>query len=436
MDLYVLDRPEGWDDIREAIPFIRAIFPGDLDFQRALCDSIQSVGINKVSGIGALIGFLKNSIETTIQVAPSEDQIALKRRFELVNSYYERIQKNAGCYRPERPEVVFWPDPTRTNSSASIYTTFPVVKNYELIDSKTPISSAGSCFAYEIAYSFQRRNFNYVVTESAMEPDNGILAFGRHHECEDQKYARFSANWGLLFNTANLRQMAERAFGVKEPKRILSKITRRKSQLFLNIPPSEDKDISLWVDPFREDVIFTSVEAYEKNYPIHSAKCREALMKAKIFIATIGLVEAWEVVEDGSVISYNPQSTLPLIALTRPKLLSVKENIENMQQFIDVIRKFNPEMKFIFTLSPISLTATFRHDDQHVITADGYSKANLRVAIEEVVKANEGAYYFPSFEFVNRCVKDPWDADERHVKNETVKKVMQLFDKMFVKSAS
>jgi hypothetical protein len=435
-DLYALDKTEGWKNTSEALPFIRAIFPHDPEFQNFVFQSLENLGTDMLSGLGALIGALKNTLEQGLKTTIPEEQNVFTARLKMVNEYHARLEKNAACYRPANPGIIFWPDPTRAKNPKSIYETYPVVKNLGIVDSSTPISSAGSCFAYEIAYSFQRRGFNYVVTEPATELENGILSFHRNHEGEDKKYPRFSANWGLLFNTANLRQLAERAFGVRELPKILSKVSTPVEQLRafgLEVRGNEDAQVPLWFDPFREDVIFLSPEAYEKNYPIHTAKCREALTKAKVFIATMGLVEAWEIVEDGSIISYNPQSTFPLVALTRPKLLSVKENVENMQKFIDIIRKHNPEMQFIFTLSPISLLATFRHEDQHVVTADGFSKANLRIAIEEVVNSNEGVHYFPSYEYVNRCVKDPWDADERHVKEETVKGVMRLFDKMFVK---
>lgn len=439
-ELCELHRVDGWQDLREAVPYIRAIFSQDEEFQLIAMDALKSEGLSKISGLPQLVTFLRSILNEALGTCSIDARHFLEARLKALEAYHEQLVKTVHCYRPVNPAAVFWPDPTR-NALQTIYNTYPVVKNFELIDQSTPISSAGSCFAYEIAYSFQRRGFNYVVTEKAGNPKRGIFAYSRRHEGEDQNYARFSANWGLLFNTGNLRQMAERAFGVRELPRIVNKISRPLGHIAQNLcqgnleelPLAPETEIALWVDPFREDVAFLSPEAYEKDYPIHTANCRAALMKAKVFIATIGLSEAWEVIEDGSIISYNPGSLSSLNAVTRPKLLTVRENIDNMQKFIDIIRKHNPEMQFIFTLSPISLAATFRQEDNHVITADGYSKANLRVAIEEVVNANANTYYFPSYELVNRCVKDPWDDDERHVKKSTVKEVMRLFDMMFVK---
>jgi hypothetical protein len=57
----------------------------------------------------------------------------------------------------------------------------------------------------------------------------------------------------------------------------------------------------------------------------------------------------------------------------------------------------------------------------------------LRVAAEEIVKANEAVHYFPSFELVTTCTKTPWSEDQRHVSREVVGKVMEMFNAMFVK---
>ncbi len=427
-----LEGIENWKSHDIAVPYIRAIFPQDTDFQFQIVQSVQEMIPSRFSSLGGLIQFIEDKILKSINSNSIAENELAKVRLKALHLYEKQAEESINSYQPDHREFTFWPNPTRT--AKSIYETFPITKNIPLIDRSTPISSAGSCFAYEIAYSFQRRGFNYVVTERNNDQE-GLIPFGRCNDGGDKDFARFSANWGLLFNTANLRQMAERAFGVRELPKILVKMLWKLCEI---IPcpadmPERETPIATWLDPFREDVRFNSIAAYEKNYPLHTARCREALMKAKVFIATLGLSEAWEVIGDGAIISHNPEFSQGLAALTRPKLLTVKENIENIQAFIDIVRKHNPEMQFILTLSPISLAATFRYPENHVITADGYSKANLRVAIEHVVNANRGVHYFPSYEYVNRCVKSPWDADERHVTRETVQGVMKFFDLMFVK---
>ena len=84
------------------------------------------------------------------------------------------------------------------------------------------------------------------------------------------------------------------------------------------------------------------------------------------------------------------------------------------------------------TVSPIPLIATGRATDQHVIAANTHSKSVLRVVAEEIVANNKDAYYFPSYEMVTQCIKDPWQEDDRHVTDATIAKVVQLFKYQFL----
>ena len=186
------------------------------------------------------------------------------------------------------------------------------------------------------------------------------------------------------------------------------------------------------MDPFRENVFYYSYEHYEANYEKHVAAVREAFMKSEVFVITPGLNECWEYIPDGSVLSRNPH--LPeFYPLVRRRTLSVEENVENLQRMIDIIRVHNPDLKVIISLSPVPFLATTRSHECHVIAANTHSKAVLRVAAEELVKANRDVFYLPSYELVTVCSENPWDPDQRHVNAATVERVMQLFEAMFVK---
>jgi hypothetical protein len=80
----------------------------------------------------------------------------------------------------------------------------------------------------------------------------------------------------------------------------------------------------------------------------------------------------------------------------------------------------------------VPLHATFRAADTHVITANCHSKSTLRVAAEAFAARHPGVYYFPSYETVLHCTRNPWQADQRHVSAEAVDNVMSLFRRMFV----
>lgn len=95
-------------------------------------------------------------------------------------------------------------------------------------------------------------------------------------------------------------------------------------------------------------------------------------------------------------------------------------------------KQFNPDLKLIITVSPVPFHATFRGSDNHVVSANCHSKSMLRVVAEEFSKRHPDVWYFPSYESVMYCTKNPWGEDKRHVSEEAVQKVMTLFSRMFL----
>lgn len=308
------------------------------------------------------------------------------------------------------PKAVFWPAPNDERKYPSRFSLLPFVQKYPILDFDTPIGSAGSCFAQEIAKVFQEENYNYVVTERNDDPNNGIMV--DNYECGD-KYAIACANYGILFNTPSFRQLAERAFGVKPTKKLLFQSNE-----------------GYWVDPYRENVVFTSKQAYADDYQLHLDATRKALEQSKVFIITLGLNECWQF-RDGSVLSRNPHHNM--YPFVQPKVLSVQENVDNIQAFFDIVKQHNPDLKLIISVSPVPFLATGRAKEHHIVTANMHSKAVLLVAAEMLVKNNEDMYYLPSYELVTQCLKEPWAEDDRHVSRETVGQVVNMFKEIFTK---
>ncbi len=337
-------------------------------------------------------------------------------------SYRKEMEEKSDIYVREskaNPQAVWWPNPERYPDQ-QLDGLLPYARKLGLINKETAIGSAGSCFAWEISANLQTRGFNYIVTEPEHLPgrSDGV------HTC-DVKLGdppRSSANWGILFNTPSFRQIAEKAFGERELPRLLTRVTQK-------LPNGQCP--TYYVDPYREGVIFDSVEAYEANYPCHIEASRQALVRSEYFVVTLGLNECWEYLPDQSVISRNPQE-LNIRFLLRPRVLSVEENFDNIQRFFDIVRAHNPTFKLIVSVSPVPFMATWQGSDKHVVTANTHSKAVLRVAAEELARRNDGIFYFPSFEMVTVCTANPWQPDLRHVTPKAVDRVMQLFDTIFV----
>ena len=116
-------------------------------------------------------------------------------------------------------------------------------------------------------------------------------------------------------------------------------------------------------------------------------------------------------------------------------MLTVDENLAYLETFLAILRRHNPGLKLIVTVSPVPFMATGLGATKHVVTANAHSKAVLRVVAEEFAGANDGVFYFPSFEMVMHCLEDPWEEDQRHIKRSAVARIMELFETMFAVKA-
>jgi hypothetical protein len=353
---------------------------------------------------GAIRGFFLTNVSKTFtessigqiegEILKQAGNLAIfEKQFNVDSSRYNRnVMPN--------PSAVMWPNPTHDKYPSSLFETLPYVESVDLIKKNTPIGSAGSCFAAEIAIYLKNNSYNYVVSET---------------DPPDRPTPPATARWGVIYNTPSFTQLAEKAFGLRE----LPKLAEYHDA------------IGVWQDPFRENVPFSTLEELEQDREAHLEACRKALIECEVLCITLGLNECWEHIATGAVASRNPKSLLHY-ALFHHRTLTVADNIKYLQRFLDILRTHNPSLQLIVTVSPIPFLATGRASDTHVVCANEHSKAVLRVAAEEFVAANTGVHYFPSYEMVNHCIKDPWDEDQRHVNRHTVDQIMALFEKMYV----
>ncbi len=170
-------------------------------------------------------------------------------------------------------------------------------------------------------------------------------------------------------------------------------------------------------------------EAYGYD-PEVQAQTKKMFDETDLFILTFGLSEIWYDEPTGNVFwrtipkaSYDPDRH-------KFRVSTVEENKQNMRAIYDLIRKYRPDAKIIFTLSPIPLQATFRPNS--CMTSSSVSKAVLRTAIDEVVreKADEGVlHYWPSYELVTDAFQMPFKHDRRHVEDDVLDYIMMLFER-------
>jgi len=358
-----------------------------------------------------LISLSKKLLHGQLDETKSINKVAIQALLDLAD--YETVVKDSFSRydRASKPDqnAIFWPNPTHEKHPGSKYSQVPFVKKQLIMNKQTPIGSAGSCFAFEIAKYFQQSGFNYVVTERNDDPKSGIAIDGY---TPGDAIAKFCANYGILFNTPSFSQLAEKAFSVKRFNKLLV----------------EDES-GYYLDPYRENVIFSSPQAYLTDYEQHLAAVKASFLQSKVFVITLGLNECWQL-HDGTFMSRNPRDNM--YHLAKHKTLTVAENIYHIQRFFDIIKQHNPEFTLIISVSPIPFLATGRANEHHIISANCHSKAVLRVAAEELVQKNKDMYYLPSYELVTECTENAWADDQRHVKLETVKRVVSMFEDIFV----
>ena len=153
------------------------------------------------------------------------------------------------------------------------------------------------------------------------------------------------------------------------------------------------------------------------------------LEQTDICVFTFGLAEAWENTRDGTVLPTGPGT---VAGRFDPDVYAFKnfrfaEILEDAQAFIAYARRHNPEMRFLFTVSPVPLTATAT--DQHVLPATVYSKSVLRAVVGELMMDHDFVDYYPSYELV---ASHPmrgifYRPNMRQVASEGVARVMDIF---------
>lgn len=115
-----------------------------------------------------------------------------------------------------------------------------------------------------------------------------------------------------------------------------------------------------------------------------------------------------------------------------PSSIFLEENLGSIScmQYInftvDALRRLNPDMKIILTVSPVRYTGYGLH-------ASAVGKATLLLACESVAQSREGIIYFPSYEALNDDLRDYrfYAADMKHPSEVAVDYIYDIFAESF-----
>ena len=109
------------------------------------------------------------------------------------------------------------------------------------------------------------------------------------------------------------------------------------------------------------------------------------------------------------------------------KLLSVDEIIYNLSTAVSKVQSFNPQLKIIFTISPV------RHVRDGVME-NNRSKARLIEAIHSVRENTQNVFYFPAYELIIDILRDYrfYKKDLVHPSDTAIEFVFETFCNAFI----
>lgn len=275
------------------------------------------------------------------------------------------------------------------------------------ISRKDKVATAGSCFAQHIARNLKARGFNVLD----VEPGPPGLS---DEELKKYGFSLYSARFGNIYAVRQLLRLAQEAFGEFAPRKW---IWEKNGRFYDSLRPS--------VEPEGLD----TPERVQLSRRLHLQHVRRMFAEMDVFVFTLGLTEAWENEESGTVFPTAPGT---IAGSYIPDMMSFKnyshsEIMADFLAFRALVKKHNADVRFLLTVSPVPLTATAAAE--HVLVATTYSKSVLRGVAGELYQTCEDVDYFPSYEIIaSPFSKGKFFAPNlRNVTEEGVQTVMRLF---------
>ncbi len=293
------------------------------------------------------------------------------------------------------PSEQFWGTGVAAVASASFDPVSPLPFTVAVTD---PVATAGSCFAQHLGHHLRRYGYNYLQPE----PPASLHEPG------------YSARYGNIFTTRQLRQLMLCAYGLHRPEIR----TWRRSD-------------GRYIDPLRPQIFpagFATPEEVLSARSAHLTAVRRVFQECRVFVFTAGGTEVWQAA-DGTALPILPGAVHAEMPEGRVRLanLSAADMRQDLTEFLADLAAVNPGVRVIFTLSPVPGVATYQA--RHVLSASNASKAAIRVALEEIVAAHANAAYFPSYEIITAPQhRGGFIADDlRTVTDDGMARVMHLF---------
>lgn len=147
------------------------------------------------------------------------------------------------------------------------------------------------------------------------------------------------------------------------------------------------------------------------------------IRQANILIITFGTAYVFQFKESNMIVGNCHK--MPASCFERYRL-DVYTIVNDWNTLIKSLKEINPQLHIIFTVSPIRHLKDGAHDNQ-------LSKGTLLLAIDELIKANKDASYFPSYEIVLDELRDYrfYNEDMVHPTPVAIKYIWERFSEAY-----
>jgi hypothetical protein len=290
-----------------------------------------------------------------------------------------------------RGDLAFQPDPVLSFSPA------------------TRVMSAGSCFAARIADFIRSSGISYLSADDRIAADDAV---------REETPNVFSLRYGNIYTTQHLLQILQRAAGE------------------LSVAPPIAKDANgRYRNLLRPSVLsYASPTLLLADDAAHLRNVAAMIRETDVFIFTLGLTEGWVDEQTGLALPSTPGCGHGAFDASRHGFhnASLEEVVDELQQSADLLRRLNPAVHILLTLSPVPLVATYT--PVSAVEATFYSKSLLRQAIAIACASRSGISYFPSYEIITNphVIAQNFAADMRSISDAGVARVMAHFRARFL----
>ncbi len=273
------------------------------------------------------------------------------------------------------PETAFWKTAVAAQNPLQIsdlwHPKFPIAPKHGVI-------TAGSCFAQHFSRALVARGHNWIDAEPAPEllTDAQAAKFN---------FGVFSVRTGNIYTARMLRQWLSLAFDTAQ---VDADIWRTGARFFDPLRPTIEPDGFI-----SEDELLQTREATLEAM-------RRAVQGADVFVFTMGLTECWRNKKTGFEYAMCPGTVAGEFDPARHEFVNQRYTgiARDMQACFKLLRRANPDLKILLTVSPVPLTATA--SGAHVLTATSHSKSTLRAVAGDLAADHEFVDYFPSYEII------------------------------------